>query len=296
MTLAFRFLLPAAAALTLGFGMSAATVASTGAEASGTVIEIGRSHVVQSRPLAERRTVNVVLPASYGKEPNRRYPVLYLLDGGMAQDLLHVAGVVQLGALWGRSAEAIVVGIESRDRRKELVGSTSDPELLKRYPTAGSSAKFREFIRAEVKPLIARSYRTNGKDAVLGESLAGLFVAETYLLEPALFGAYAAVDPSLWWDKEALSRVAAAKLGERQKGRPLFLATAKEQTEEPAASNRLLGALRQSASSFCLAKRPDLTHATIYQQITPQAVQYLLPPAEKPPPEYGFVLGCSGQP
>jgi predicted alpha/beta superfamily hydrolase len=72
-----------------------------------------------------------------------------------------------------RLGGAIVVGIESRDRRKELVGSTSDPELLKRYPTAGSSAKFREFIRAEVKPLIARSYRTNGKDAVLGEVACG---------------------------------------------------------------------------------------------------------------------------
>jgi hypothetical protein len=276
----------------LGFDMPSASIASPPAT---TPIEIGRSHSLKSVPLAEQRIVNVLLPDSYGKEPGRRYPVLYLIDGGVHQDLLHVAGVVQLGAIWGRSGEAIVVGIETRDRRRELVGPTHDLELLKRYPTAGSSAEFRAFIRTEVQPLIERSYRTNGRDAVLGESLAGLFVAETYLVEPSLFDAYAAVDPSLWWDKEALSLAARAQIGDRQRGRPLFLAIAKEQSEEPAASRRLVSLLRAGAATLCAVARPDLTHATIYQQITPQAVQYLLPPAEPPPPAYGFNMDCSGK-
>ncbi|HEX8534988.1 MAG TPA: alpha/beta hydrolase-fold protein [Allosphingosinicella sp.] len=263
--------------------------------AASVPIEIGRSHKLRSTPLGEERTINVVLPASYGKEKGRRYPVLYLIDGGIGQDLLHVAGVVQLGALWGRSAEAIVVGIETRDRRRELVGLTRDPELLKRYPTVGASAKFRDFIRTEVKPLVERSYRTSGREAVLGESLAGLFVTETYLVEPSLFDAYAAVDPSLWWDKEALSLTAASRLGLPQQDRPLFLAFAKEQSEEPAAARRLLSALRQKALTVCAAARPDLTHATIYQQVMPQAVQYLLPPPEAPPPAYGFNLDCAGK-
>jgi hypothetical protein len=34
-------------------------------------------------------------------------------------------------------------------------------------------------------------------------------------------------------------------------------------------------------------------HSTIYQQLTPQALQYLLPPAEAPPPEYGFEVRCT---
>lgn len=188
-------------ALILGFSVSSATAAQTDATAAQVPIHIGVSHTVQSIALQEKRTVNVVLPASYSKAPSRRYPVLYLLDGGLDQDLLHVAGVVQLGAMWGRSAEAIVVGVETKDRRKELVGQTTDPDLLKRYPTAGSSAKFRQFIRLEVKPLVERTYRTNGRDVVMGESLAGLFVTETYFSEPTLFDGYAAVDPSLWWDK-----------------------------------------------------------------------------------------------
>ena len=253
-------------------------------------ITIGSSHQLYSNGLGEVRTVNVLLPPSYTKAPSRRYPVLYLIDGGVEQDLLHIAGVVQLGAIWGRSAEAIVVGIETKDRRRELVGPTHDPELLGRYPTAGSSEKFRTFLRDQVKPFIAGHYRTNGADAVLGESLAGLFVIETYLNEPELFGGYGAIDPSLWWDKEALSETAAQKTGERQKGRPLFLAVAKEQSEDPAAFQRTVSALRSKGLTFCLAIQPEHTHATIYQQTSPEVIQYLMPPVVE---ASGFRISCT---
>lgn len=253
-------------------------------------ITIGSSHQLNAHGLVGVRTVNVILPPSYAKAPSRRYPVLYLIDGGVEQDLLHIAGVVQLGAIWGRSAEAIVVGIETKDRRRELVGPTQDPELLRRYPTAGSSAKFRTFLRNQVKPFIIGHYRTNGADAVLGESLAGLFVIETYLNEPELFGGYGAIDPSLWWDNEALSQTASQKTDVRQKGHPLFLAVAKEQSEEPAAYQRVISALQSKGMTFCLAMRPEHTHATIYQQTSPEVIQYLMPPVEAPS---GFRINCT---
>jgi predicted alpha/beta superfamily hydrolase len=261
--------------------------------ATSVPIQLGISHDLDSAVLAEHRIVNVVLPASYEQEPGRRYPVLYLIDGGIQQDLVHVTGAVRLGGIWGRSGEAILVGIETKDRRKELTGPTTDPELLKRFPTAGSSAKFRDFIRAEVKPFIERSYRTRGRDLVMGESLAGLFIVETYLAEPTLFDGYAAVDPSLWWDKEALSKAAAAKAGPAQRGRLLLVAAAKEQIEDPAAYKRLIATLRGAKLDACLMPRADQTHATIYQQLTPTVLQYLLPPAEPPSPEYGFVVTCA---
>jgi enterochelin esterase-like enzyme len=128
-------------------------------------ITLGQSYRIQSRALGEERRINVVLPPGYRGEPKRRYPVLYLIDGGVEQDLLHVSGVAQLGALWGRSRPVIVVGIETKDRRRELTGPTTDPDLLKRHPTAGSSASFRAFVRDEVKSLVERRYRTSGEDA-----------------------------------------------------------------------------------------------------------------------------------
>lgn len=280
--------------MTFSWIVAAAALQAAVPAPSATPITIGTSHRIASAPLAETRTVNVVLPPSYATEKDKRFPVIFLIDGGIDQDLLHVAGTAQLGAIWGRTREAIVVGIETKDRRRELVGPTRDPELLKKYPTAGSSAAFRQYIRDEVKPLVERSYRTNGEDMVIGESLAGLFVVETLIDEPALFDGYAAIDPSLWWDQEALSKRASARAA-GQAGKRVFIAMAKEQAEEPAAMGRIVEVLRRGGSSWCMSDRADLTHGTIYQQVTPQAFQFVFAPAEAPPPEFGFEVRCSAK-
>lgn len=258
-------------------------------------IVLGTSQRFHSAELGEDRTINIVLPASYAKEPNKRYPVVYLIDGGIDQDLVHVAGVLQLNSAWGRSQEAILVGIETKDRRHELTGPVSDAELLKKYPTTGSGAKFRKFIRDEVKPFVERTYRISGYDAVIGESLAGLFILDTYLTEPDLFDGYGAISPSLWWDKEAIANGADAKLGAAQSGRRLYFAVANEGADMRAADERVAAALKAKAHDWCFNVRDDLTHSTIYQQVSPQALQFLIPPAVTPPPEFGFEVRCTAK-
>ena len=47
----------------------------------------------------------------------------------------------------------------------------------------------------------------------MGESLAGLFVMETFLLEQDLFDTYIAIDPSLWWNNQKLAS-SAVSVGE----------------------------------------------------------------------------------
>jgi predicted alpha/beta superfamily hydrolase len=256
-------------------------------------IVLGTSQQIHSAALSEDRRVNIVLPSSYSIKASKRYPVLYLIDGGVDQDLVHIAGVLQLNSAWGRSQEAILVGIATKDRRRELTGPVSDAELLKKYPTAGSSAKFRSFIRDEVKPFVERTYRTNGYDAVIGESLAGLFILDTYLNEPQLFEAYGAISPSLWWDKEKIASGASAKLGAAQSARGLYFAVANEGDDMRAADDRVVAALKRQAHNWCFVARDDLTHSTIYQQLSPQTLQFLLPPAETPPPEFGFEVRCT---
>jgi predicted alpha/beta superfamily hydrolase len=219
--------------------------------------------------------------------------VLYVIDGGVDQDLIHISGTEKLNAAWGRSADAIIVGIATKDRRRELVGPTADAELLKQYPTAGHSAEFRRFIREEVQPFVARSFRTNGSSAVIGESLAGLFIVDTYLAEPDLFGAYGAVSPSTWWDKEALSLTAAAKIGAAQAGHPLYLAVGNEGAEVRRADGRVVSAISGKVSRWCYAEHPDLVHSTIYHSVSPELLQFVLPPAQAPSPEFGFEVRCS---
>lgn len=46
-------------------------------------------------------------------------------------------------------------------------------------------------------PAIRQRYRTTAETALVGESLAGLFVVETFLREPALFDTCVAFEPSL---------------------------------------------------------------------------------------------------
>jgi predicted alpha/beta superfamily hydrolase len=253
-------------------------------------ITLGESYAVPSQVMGSDRTINVYLPADYAKG-GRRYPVLYLIDGGVDQDFVHVVGASVIGAAWGRQQDAIIVGIATQDRRDELTGPTADPALLAKYPTAGHSERFRRFIRDEVKPMIAARYRTNGIDGVIGESLAGLFIAETWLREPALFGSYAAISPSLWWDNAALAAAAPALAGGRQTGHRLFVATADEGPDEAAIDARFLAAVGPR-SEVCAAAHPEYTHATIYHAMAPAALQFLFPAAEKLDPQYGFTTGC----
>ena len=270
------------------FAPGAAVAAPSAASSAVSPITIGETRLV---PFADGdvRQVNVYLPDGYS-EGSQRYPVLYLIDGGLSQDFLHVAGTSALNAIWGRSLPVIVVGIESKDRRAELIGSPGNAAQHKQYPTAGQSAAFRAFLRDKVKPLVEASYRTNGDDGVIGESLAGLFIAETWLREPGLFGRYAAIDASLWWDDGALSKVAAGLLAAKQPRPPLYLTYSNEGPETAEAAQRVAAA---GGSLVCLAPREDLTHATAYHVLSPQALQFLFPTDNKHDPEWGFEVPCS---
>lgn len=251
-------------------------------------LTIGETHRLTFAP-GDSRDINVYLPDGY-REGAKRYPVLYVIDGGLAQDFLHVAGTSALNAIWGRSLPVIVVGIESKDRRAELIGSPGTADQHKQYPTAGQSVQFRSFLRDKVKPLVEASYRTDGQDGVIGESLAGLFIVETWLREPALFDRYAAIDASLWWDNQALSKSATALLATKQRRGPLFLTYSNEGTETSDAADRVAA---NAGSLVCLAPRTDLTHATAYHILSPQALQFLFPTDNKHDPEWGFEVPCS---
>jgi predicted alpha/beta superfamily hydrolase len=255
-------------------------------------IVLGQTYTLNAPSLGDERTINVALPIGYAEHPERRYPVLYLIDGGVDQDFVHIVGTEQLGAIWGRNAQPIIVGIASKDRRRELVGPTADPALLAKYPTAGDSAKFRAFVRDQVKPFVAANFRTDGTSGVIGESLAGLFIVETWLREPSLFDGYAAISPSLWWDNGALWKAASAMVGPGQRGKRLYLAAEDEGPEYQAYTDRLISALGKTPG-WCYAQPADVTHATIYHTMSPVALQFLFPPAEAPDPQFGFEVQCS---
>ncbi len=238
--------------------------------------------------LGQRREVNIVLPPDYAKEPGKRWPVIYQLDGAVTQDLMMGTGLMRWGALWGRSEDAIIVGIETRDRQRELLPATHDPAERQRYPTGGESALFRTWIAGTVKPLVETRYRTDGRAFLVGESAAGHFVVETWATAPGLFTGYAAISPSLQWDFEALSR---KPLGAGLRP-PLYLSLADEGGATETGMMRLLEAL-PPAQPYCFSdRRSELHHATALHGLLPEALQYLLPTKADWLEEYGMVLRC----
>jgi predicted alpha/beta superfamily hydrolase len=138
-----------------------------------------------------------------------------------------------------------------------------------------------------VKPWVEQRYRTDGFDAVMGESLAGLFVTETFLKQPQAFDGYIAIDPSLWWDKEALSRAAPDLLARQPaEGRTLFMAIADAGLQMRAGQAMMAAAVKAVAPdglTFTYVQMLDEQHGTIYHRAALDALRVVF----ANPPEAG---------
>jgi predicted alpha/beta superfamily hydrolase len=248
-------------------GTSVATPSPTDA------IPLHSSFTMDSRTLAEHRVVNVYTPPGYAASGDS-LPVLYMLDGGLAEDFPHVVNTIDSLIELRQIGPVIVVGIENTERRRDLTGPTTVAQDSTIAPHVGGSAAFRTFIRTELMPEVKRRYRTRDETSIVGESLAGLFIVETFLLEPELFHRYIALDPSLWWNGGALVAEAGARLNRTVAGhRTLFLASASEPTivEPTARLVDLLKAQHPVWLSWEYEPRPDLEHSTIFRAVAPGA-------------------------
>ncbi|WP_313441654.1 alpha/beta hydrolase-fold protein [Stenotrophomonas sp.] len=267
--------------------LMAAEPAPVAQAAPATPLVIGESFTLESKALGETRRINVYRPQPWGLDPKAPLPVLYMPDGGIGEDFLHVAGLVQVLTGNGSMRPFLLVGIENTERRRDMTGPSTDPQDQKIAPRIGGSAAYRAFLRDELMPQVRQRYPTTDERALIGESLAGLFVVETLLQEPTLFNSYIALDPSLWWNKGALLASAPTLLPVVAKARPhVFLASSGQ--PELAGSTARLAALLQQASPSPLVKYqplPDETHATIYHPAALQALRTLFPaPAPAPAP------------
>ncbi|MEN5287132.1 alpha/beta hydrolase-fold protein [Stenotrophomonas lactitubi] len=244
---------------------------------------IGETFTIQSKALGETRRINVYRPKPWGLDPKTPLPVLYMPDGGIDEDLLHVAGLVQVLTGNGSMRPFLLVGIENTERRRDMTGPSNVAEDRKIAPRIGGSAAYRDFLRDELMPQVRQRYVTTDERALIGESLAGLFVVETLLQEPTLFNSYIALDPSLWWNRGALLSGAGKQLSSvASSGARLFLASSGQ--PELAASSARLATVLQQASPATLVKYqplPEETHATIYHPAALQALRTLFP---APPP------------
>lgn len=149
--------------------------------------------------------------------PEQGYPVIYALDGDAVFGTLVEAARLQTRKPHGFDP-AIIIGIgypsrEPFDRNRRYYDFTTTaqaedlPERPKgwEWPDNGGADAFLNFIEMELMPVISRQYPIDdGRQAIFGHSLGGLFVLHALFSRPQLFQNYIAGSPSIWWNHHAI--------------------------------------------------------------------------------------------
>lgn len=239
---------------------------------------IGTSDTLFSEILSEKRTVNISLPEGYNPNDTVHYPVVYLLDGGMEEDFIHILGLYRFNSTsWNSiTPPAIIVGITNINRLRDMTFPTSDTAYLNKYPNSGHADRFIRFIQSELIPFINENYKTNQTRTLIGESLAGLLTTEILLQRPDLFTQYMIVSPSLWWNNRSILNSATENLAKAVQHHPItvFLAVGKEGLT-PGANPKLMNedviALRDKLKTVAGLKihydyLKDKNHANVLHQ------------------------------
>ncbi len=246
---------------------------------------IGESLELSSKNLRETRRINIYLPDAYGSDKKASFPVMVMLDGGIAEDFLHIAGLMQVSIANGTMRPFILVGVENTVRRRDLT-SPSDNALDKRdIPNAGGSSQFRRFLVQELLPEIDQRYRTTQERVLIGESLAGLFVIDTLFHSPDVFQTYIALDPSLWWNDQKLTADFADKLRANPKlSKNLYFASSGQKGMETVIQHfaEMLERANPEGLKWTYEKYPSETHATIFHPAALKAFRTLLAPPPTP--------------
>ena len=151
-------------------------------------------------PEGRRYQLAVQLPASFGRDAQRRYPVLYLTDAYWDFPLV--------AASYGNLAydrvvpEFIIVGLgyagDNLDYG-ELRGWELSPVRLGPLATGtGHADKFLAVLEKDIFPLVERDYRADPAQRYLaGSSLGGLFTLHAMYARPELFKGYIAASPAV---------------------------------------------------------------------------------------------------
>lgn len=155
------------------------------------------THTIESSNLNEQRTVVVQLPKSYQTQPNKRYPVIFRLDG--AGNLPLINAVLERLQENDQAPEVIVVAIESTNRLRDFY-PTVNKEPQGPVGEGGGAAKFLAFVEQELMPLVNKQYRTHDYRVIAGASAAGVFTLYAMQADPELFQAHIAYSPAVWWN------------------------------------------------------------------------------------------------
>jgi predicted alpha/beta superfamily hydrolase len=238
-----------------------------------------RLHTLKSAIFGNERKVRVLLPPGYGDAANkdRRYPVLYMLDGqnlfdACLSDVSHVE--------WGldetvyrliaekKLPPLIVVGVDhaGKDRPKEYLpykDQSVDPDMAE---PAGK--QFPDFLVNEVMPLVDGQYRTlrgPPNTGLGGSSYGGVATLYALMARPSAFGYGLIESPSLAVGNGQLIRDTDPFVAHPSR---VFIAFGGKEASWPPSEKKMVRLVRQVESNLRVAGYDD---ASLRVVIDPEA-------------------------
>ena len=140
---------------------------------------VGKSIAAPSKIMGDVRTIKVYLPERYD-DSDKKYPVLYLLDG--ERYFLHAVGLQTTLVGFEQTPEFIIVGIAKNASDRNRLYTTRSKEYV-------------DFIEKEIIAYVDANFRTSGERLLFGWAFGGGFVFETMITKPSLFDGYIAASP-----------------------------------------------------------------------------------------------------
>jgi predicted alpha/beta superfamily hydrolase len=192
---------------------------------------------ISSKVLGEDRKVYIYVPPADTLSPDKRYPVIYLLDGDN-----HFSLVAEYCRYLSRRdvnvvPEMIIVGIPNTNRTRDLTPTNSifdyegkaNTSANSRFRSSGGGNNFLRFIGTELIPYVDAHYKTQPFKVFAGHSFGGITTINCLLTQPDMFDAYIAISPSFWWDRGYLLSLADKTLkNDRVINKTIFYSDANE--------------------------------------------------------------------
>ena len=179
---------------------------------------------IRSSSTHQEYRISVALPATYARQLDKTYPVIYLLDAnslfGMVTEMVRsmsirvpfcnelpdtlVVGIGYSvdGHLSPNGMNEQVASLRLRDFLP-IVDANSEQAMLQMFPAlksveSGGASHFLQFIQQELIPLVEAEYRVDTTNrTLLGHSWGGVFALYTLFQEPRLFQRYVVVGADL---------------------------------------------------------------------------------------------------
>lgn len=241
----------------------------------------GVSHQLPSQALGESRDIYVVLPP--GMRPTHSGTPFSCCS--MVTDSCRPRLGCNRSSPRQRACRAQSSSPSAAARRRTAFACSHHhptSAIRARFSSAGGAGAFHNFLGRELVPHIAAHYRIDGRWGLVGHSLAGLLVIQSFSDPESTFGTFVAISPTLGWQDQAILTSASASLRQPARPRRLFLSTAEEGPRYPAAPTQrldsLLAARRIPGISWMLRHYQSEDHVTTVPPALYDALRWIYLP------------------